>query len=108
MTLRVGDRSPKAIPIQIATGGVNGTTVASVKVKAVYPGGEVDWGTLTPTATTTTTVSCVFVLDPTGASLPKAGQYRVRAWAYSAGGALLFDTEIVDIKVESAVHTWPT
>lgn len=94
MTLYAGDRYPKAVAIDIATGVVDGTTVATVRVKLSTPTGELDWGTLTPTSATTTKVSLLKPLAADGASLPIPGSYQMRAWAYSAGGVELFDTDV--------------
>ena len=107
MTLRVGDRAPKAIAITIDTGSTSGLLVDSVRIKALHPGGEVDWGSVAPLSSTALSVSLVMMLDSSGSSFPRPGPYRVRAWAYDASDNLLFDTEIEDLKVEPAIVSWP-
>ena len=95
MGLRAGDRAPRAIRFTIATGSVNGTLVASVRLRVLNPVTSVQqtWGPLVPTSTTTTSVVCTYVLASDGSSVPNAGQYPVAAWLYDSGGALLDVTE---------------
>lgn len=91
MTLSAGSKAPKAVRFTIRTGDVDGTTVASVRVRAKNPvtGVEQTWGPMTPSSSSPTQVVCTYVLAGDGSSVPDEGFYECAAWLYDSGGALL-------------------
>lgn len=93
VSLYVGDKSPKALPISIALVGVNGTTVASVRVRGVRPSGVAFEWIEVPTSTTATQVQLLHVFAADGSDLPENGSYKIRAWCYDSGNVQVYDTD---------------
>ena len=91
MSLYAGDVDV-LVPFVFTTSAIAGTQVASVVVRAETGESTLSW-TMTPTATTATSVSCQRTL--VAGDLPRAapGGYPMRAWFYASGGALLGTSE---------------
>lgn len=107
--LRAGDRAPKAIRITISTGPVNGTLVASVRLRVLNPrsGTQQTWGPLTPSSATTTSVVVTYVLEADGSSVPNVASYPVAAWLYDGAGAVLDVTEQGSLPVGEPIALTP-
>lgn len=90
MTLPAGSRAPKAIRFTLRTGPIDGTTVATVRLRVLDPKTKTQqtW-TMTPSSATTTSVTCVYTLASDGTSVPNKGDYVCAAWLYGAGDVLL-------------------
>lgn len=110
MTIRQGDRAPDAMPITIATGTIDGTDVARVRLVIKPPTSAVIEVDLTPTASSVTSVSCLYPFEADGSSWPDTGQYRVGAWLYDGGDVLLghADEQLMPERVEPRHVPLPT
>ena len=105
MSLPAGSKAPKMVRFTIKTGSVDGTLVASVRVRVLNPktGVQSTWGPMTPVSSTTTAVVCTYVLASDGSSVPDQGPYACVAWLYASGGALLDVTQANNLRVGAAL-----
>lgn len=109
MALRAGDRGPKAVPFSVSCGSTPPANVTQLRVRVERPDGtEVEWTPVSITGSSGTTLTAQFVLAADGSSLPMPGQYLLRAWAYGAANAFLFETQEVIVIVGPASIGWPS
>lgn len=100
MTLYAGDAAPTVIDIPIATGNVDGTLVLSGICSVRMPSEAVQFWPLAIGTRTEDSVAASYSLAADGSSVPEHGTYKIRAFLYASGGALLLVTDEVEFKVE--------
>ncbi len=91
MSLYAGDVDV-VVPFVFTTAAIVGTQVASVVVRVETGDTTLSW-TMTPTATTATSVSCQRVLEAGDTPRAAPGGYAMRAWFYDSGAAWLGTSE---------------
>lgn len=109
MNVKKGARSPTTIPVTVETGPVNGTLVTSVVLGVNRTGGQADLEvTLTPTATTASSVTCAWVLAADGTDLAEHGIQKITAFLYGAGGVYLGESGEIPYPVDDRTVPIPT
>ena len=105
--LEQGDRAPTAVSVPITTGAVNGTTVTRVRLRVRYPDGTFLDKDLTPSSSTTTSVTCSWLLASDGGDLPQHGPHLAGAFLYGAADAYLGDAHDVLFHVDPRKIPFP-
>lgn len=109
MSLYVGDVGPKAIPIEVSTGTVNGTTVTKVTVCGLRPDGSAFEWDLTGGAITSTTATLVKAQRVLVAGdLSVSGQYLTQITLYAGAVEVLATDEAYTIRVLPKLVPNPT
>lgn len=107
MSLYAGDTSPKSIQFPIDTGDKDGRDISSVTITVRRPDGTgAEW---TPSVSNKALTSALatYTLEADGSSLPLAGDYVVRIWAYASDDSLLFDTDEFNFNVKHPLAARP-
>jgi len=100
MTLYAGDALPTVIEFPISTGTVDGTLVSSARASVRLPNESVQFWTLTIGTKTAGSVATTYPLAADGSSVPEHGTYKIRAFLYASGGALLLVTDETEFEVQ--------
>jgi len=102
------DRAPLTVELVITTGTIAPASVVSAVVKVRLPNALVRTWTLTPTATTATTLTVVHTLEAAGLDAPAAGTAYWESYLYGSGDVLLGKTPEQSFEIGESRIPWPT
>lgn len=106
MRYYAGDEGVEILLGPLATGTVDGTTVASARVKGLHPRSGVSIEL--DVSIHAQSVSSITLMHLTDGALNEPGEWFIRAFYYAAGGAQLLSSLETSLRVDPRRITPPT